>query len=97
VTLTVRLDDQDEFKLQQIVEAENAESQSALIRNWIDEKWNALQSTRTFVERRGGHPQHLLSAPADSSERASRKSKLAERFEQKAQARKTLKNEKSNG
>jgi hypothetical protein len=91
VTLTVRLDDQEEYKLQQIVEALNAESQSALIRNWIEEKWNALQSDLTFVERRGGHPQHLLSGPVDGSERAKRKSKLAERFEQKAQARKPSK------
>jgi hypothetical protein len=90
VTCIVRLDDQDEFKLQQIVEAENAASPSALIRKWIDEKWNALQSTRTFVERRGGPPQCLVPTPADSSERANRKSRLAERFEVKAQARKSL-------
>ncbi|MBP6745635.1 ribbon-helix-helix protein, CopG family [bacterium] len=87
MTLTVRLDDQEEYKLQQIVEALNAESQSALIRDWIEEKWSALQSDRTFVERRGGHPKHLLAGSAGGSERANRKSRLAERFEQKAQAR----------
>lgn len=93
MTLTVRLDDQEEYKLQQIVEALNAESQSALIRYWIEEKWSALQSDRSFVERRGGHPKHLLEGPADGSERANRKSRLAERFEQKAKAREPSKND----
>ncbi|MDZ4834064.1 MAG: hypothetical protein SGJ27_09835 [Candidatus Melainabacteria bacterium] len=87
MTLTVRLNEEDEFRLQQIVEAMNVGNQSDAIRQIIEEKWIALQTNRTFVERRGGHPHNLLAGNEDDSDRASRKSRLAAHLEQKAAAR----------
>jgi len=41
-------------------------------------RWLTLQAGRTLVERRGGHPQHLLQdAPPDLSERHNRKAAIA--------------------
>jgi hypothetical protein len=88
MTLTVRLDDDEERKLQQIVEALKADSQSVVIRELIEEKWNTLQAGQTFVERRGGHPLHLLKSDGNTSDRTNRKAKLAEHFADKAAARK---------
>ena len=88
MTLTVRLDDQEESRLQQIVEAMNAGSQSEAIRKMIEEKWTALQADQTFVERRGGHPENLLSGATDSSERQNRKKQLAKHFEERSAKRK---------
>ncbi len=88
MTLTVRLDDQDERRLQQIVEVMNVGNQSDAIRKLIEDKWLEIQTEQTFVERRGGHPLHLLNGPVDLSERQSRKAKLLEQVEKRAAARK---------
>jgi len=92
MTLTVRLDDQDERKLQEIVAAMNAENQSSAIRTLIEEKWQALQGQKTFLERRGGLPEHLLDGPTNLSSRSVRKAKIAAYFEEKAQRRRTSAN-----
>jgi hypothetical protein len=88
MTLTVRLDAQEEKWLQEIVEALKADSQSTVIRKMIEDKWNALQAERTFVERRGGHPVHLLGGQGDDSQRANRKAELASHYADRAAARK---------
>jgi len=94
MTLTVRLDDQDERKLQEIVAAMNAENQSSAIRALIEEKWLALQGQQTFLERRGGPPELFFSGAENLSERLGRKAALAEHYARRAEARKKPKNEK---
>ena len=47
---------------------------SELIRRLIAKRWLTLQAGKTLLERRGGHPEHLLKdAPTDLSERSNRK------------------------
>jgi hypothetical protein len=87
MTLTVRLDEQEEFRLQQIAELTNS-STSAIIRQLINEKWTSLGAQLTFVERRGGHPENLLDGRPDLSQRSVRKSALTEHMVKKAKSRK---------
>ncbi len=76
--LSVRLDEQTEQQLSDILAHEKTDK-SELIRRLIAERWLTLQAGKTLVERRGGHPQHLLQdAPADLSERQNRKAALSE-------------------
>ncbi|BAZ22290.1 hypothetical protein NIES4073_31720 [Kalymmatonema gypsitolerans NIES-4073] len=71
--LTVRLDEETERQLADILAHEKTDK-SELIRRLIAERWLNLQAGKTLVDRRGGHPQHLLQdAPPDLSERANRK------------------------
>ena len=75
--LTVRLDEETEARLADIL-AEEKIDQNELIRRLIHERWLALQPGKTIVERLGGHPKHLLQdAPPDLSERANRKKAIA--------------------
>jgi hypothetical protein len=78
MTLTVRLTQDDENKLEQIVQALHVEDRSGLIRSLIHEKWKSLQPSKTFVERRGGHPEILLHGKPNSSQRNIRARKRAE-------------------
>ncbi|NMG18630.1 hypothetical protein [Brasilonema bromeliae] len=76
--LTVRLDEETERQLADILAHEKTDK-SELIRRLIAERWLNLQAGRTLVDRRGGHPEHLLqNAPPDLSERANRKKAIAE-------------------
>ena len=88
MTLTVRLDSEDEKRLQQIVEALQASNQSDVIRQIIYEKWNSLRNDKTFVERRGGHPQNLIHSGESFSSRESRKAQIMKITEKKALDRK---------
>ena len=55
-----------------------------LIKRLVKERWLSLQPRRTIVERRGGHPEHLLeNAPPDLSERANRKKAIADYLKKK--------------
>ena len=75
--LTVRLDDQTEKYLADLVACEKTDK-SELIRRLIRERWLANQSGLTVVERLGGHPKHLLeNAPPNLSERSIRKQAIA--------------------
>ncbi len=77
--LTVRLDKETEQQLGDILAHEKDTNRSELIKRLIRERWLTLQAGRTLVERRGGHPQHLLQdAPPDLSERQNRKAAIAE-------------------
>ncbi len=77
--LTVRLDEETEQKLADLVAHEKDTNRSELVKRLIRERWLTLQAGRTLIERRGGHPQHLLQdAPADMSERSNRKAVIAE-------------------
>ncbi|YAF94306.1 MAG: hypothetical protein AB3A66_17055 [Nodularia sp. CChRGM 3473] len=76
--LSVRLDAETERQLADILAQEQTDK-SELIRRLIAERWLTLQAGKTLVERRGGHPQHLLQdAPKDLSERSHRKRAIAE-------------------
>jgi hypothetical protein len=64
--LNVRLDPETEQQLADILAHEKAVNHNDLLDS-------------TFVERRGGHPQHLLQgAPPNLSERATRKQAIAD-------------------
>ncbi|MES1023383.1 hypothetical protein ABN584_10830 [Gloeocapsa sp. BRSZ] len=77
--LTVRLDEETERQLRDILAREKDTNRSELIKRLIRDRWLTLQVGKTLVERRGGHPQHLLQdAPADLSERQNRKAAIAE-------------------
>ncbi|MGB3206713.1 MAG: hypothetical protein WBB28_17140 [Crinalium sp.] len=84
--LSVRLDEETEQQLADILSHEDTNNRSELIKRLIKERWLALQAGKTIVERRGGHPQHLLQdAPADLSERENRKSAIASYLQQRHQ------------
>lgn len=77
--LTVRLDAETERQLADILAHEKDNNRSELIKRLIRERWVTLQAGTTLVDRRGGHPQHLLQdAPPDLSERSNRKKAIAE-------------------
>ncbi len=81
--LTVRLDEETQRQLADILAHERTDK-SELIRRLIAERWLTLQADRTLVDRRGGHPQHLLQdAPSDLSERANRKKAISEYLKQR--------------
>ena len=88
--LNVRLSDEYESKLSQIL-ALTRMDKSQLTRKMIDEQWIALQAGKSFVERRGGHPKHLLNDSKVSSERTGRKATLANHFEERASRRQRAK------
>jgi metal-responsive CopG/Arc/MetJ family transcriptional regulator len=83
---TVNLDEETERHLSEILTHEEKADRSELIKRLIRERWLSLQSQKTIVERRGGHPQHLLEdAPEDLSERSKRKQVIAELMSKKQQ------------
>jgi hypothetical protein len=86
MTLTVKLADQEQSRLEAIATAMNA-NQSDAIRALINEKFEALQAGKTFVERRGGHPKYLLEGTPNSSDRDVRKAVIAAHLEAKAKRR----------
>lgn len=89
--LNVRLSDEDELKLAQILATAKTQSKSDLIKRMINDQWVALQAGLTFVERRGGHPEHLLTGSGTNSSRASRKGILSKHYASKAARRRKLK------
>jgi hypothetical protein len=87
MTLTVKLADQEQHRLEIIAIALKAGNQSDVVRTLINEKFETLQADKTLVERRGGHPQHLLQGEMPLSERERRKSFIAEKMAVKAAKR----------
>ncbi|MGB8699738.1 MAG: hypothetical protein WCD18_10010 [Thermosynechococcaceae cyanobacterium] len=82
--LTVRLDLETEQQLAEILAHETDINRSELVKRLIRERWLALNLDRTLVERRGGHPQHLLQdVPPDLSERVTRKQAIADYLKQR--------------
>jgi hypothetical protein len=74
---TIELDPETAAYLTEIAERENM-APEVLIKQLLYQRWVDLQTGKTLVERRGGHPQHLLEdAPPDLSERANRKQAIA--------------------
>jgi len=84
--LNVRLGDEDERKLTQLLAVTRAD-RSTLVRKLINDQWVALQAGKSFVERRGGHPVNLLQSGDSNSQRDARKKGLSQHYEQRAGAR----------
>jgi len=87
MTLIIKLADQEQRRLEVIAIALKAENQSDVVRTLINEKFEKLQADKTLVERRGGHPQHLLQGSIVLSESKDRKSFIAKKMESKTAKR----------
>ncbi|GAB4292050.1 MAG: hypothetical protein Fur0025_27510 [Oscillatoriaceae cyanobacterium] len=82
--LSIELDQETEAYLVEILGKEKTTSDE-LIKRLLKERWLSLQPRLTIVERRGGHPEHLLEdAPPDLSERANRKKAIANYLQTKS-------------
>ncbi len=75
--LNVNLDEEAERYLLDLVAAEKTTS-SELIKRLLHSRWQSLQPRKTFLERRGGSPTHLLNGSSDLSERDVRKQAIAD-------------------
>jgi len=82
--LNINLDEESEHYLRDILSTEKTTS-SELIKRLLRTQWLALQSPKTFLERREEPPQQLLQGPADLSDRDVRKQKIADYLRQKQQ------------
>jgi hypothetical protein len=89
MTLTVKLLQQEQMRLEALIVAMQVGTQSDAIRALINEKFEALQVEKTLAERRGGHPQHLLQGDANLSDRETRKSAVARKVASKAARRRS--------
>lgn len=75
--LPINLDRETESYLAEIIAKENITSEE-LLKQLIYQRWQALQPRQTLLERRGGHPKHLLQdASPDLSLRENRKTIVA--------------------
>lgn len=76
--LSIELDKETEAYLIEILSKEKTTSDE-LLKRLIYKHWLSLQPSQTIVERRGGHPEHLLQdAPPNLSVRENRKRAIAE-------------------
>jgi hypothetical protein len=83
--LSINLDKETESYLAEIISKENITSEE-LLKQLIYQHWQTLQPRQTLVERRGGHPKHLLQdAQADLSLRESRKNIVANHIKNRHQ------------
>lgn len=87
MTLTVKLADQEQRRLEVIIAALHCANQSDAVRALINEKFEALQADKTLLERRGGHPKYLLNGNTDLSERVNRKSAVSKKLAAKSAKR----------
>ena len=78
--LTIKLDEETEARLADILAHEKTDK-SELLRRLIHERWIALQSGKqTVLERLGGPPKYLFDGPPNLSERKTRKRTIAKRM-----------------
>lgn len=80
--LTITLTDEAEKYLVEILAQEKITS-GELLQRMLHRHWQDLQPRKTFLERRGGHPQHLLNGSGNLSDRDVRKKNIAEHIEQR--------------
>jgi len=81
--LNLHLNPETESYLAEILQQEKT-TPDELIQMLIRQRWLRLQSNRTLVERRGGHPEHLLQdASPNLSERENRKQAIADHLMQR--------------
>ncbi|WP_299402135.1 hypothetical protein [Acaryochloris sp. IP29b_bin.148] len=82
--LTVRLNEETEQQLAELLAHEKDANRSELIKRLIRERWLSLQLGKTVAERRGGHPKYpLTDAPPDRSERENRKQAIANHLQKR--------------
>jgi hypothetical protein len=79
--LNLNLDEDVEHYLFKIVAAEQTSS-SELIKQLLRTRWLALKTPRSFLERHGESPQHLLDGAADLSDLDLRKQRIADYLQQ---------------
>jgi hypothetical protein len=76
--LNVKLDPETEAYLLEIADQEQTPP-DVLLKALIHQRWVSLHPPKTIVERRGGHPEHLLQdASPNLSERMYRKQAIAD-------------------
>lgn len=76
--LSINLDPETEKYLLEITLKENISSEE-ILKKLIHQHWQTLTPRKTLLERRGGHPQHLLqNAPSNLSLRENRKKVISE-------------------
>jgi hypothetical protein len=83
--LNIKLDEEAEQYLLDILSAEKTSS-SELIKRLLRTQWLAVQSSKTFLERRGESPKHLLNEPDNLSDRDVRKQKIDDYLKHRHQA-----------
>jgi len=83
--LNINLDEESEYYLLDILSAEKITS-GELVKRLLRVQWLALQSSKTFLERRGESPQHLLKGPADLSDRGVRNQRIGDYLRHRHQA-----------
>lgn len=87
-TISAKFSDDDHEKLNQICESLQIDKSEALRRS-VQQAWLALQLGRTFLERAGGHPKHLLNADKPAgSDKASRRKEISKYLEEKLEKQK---------
>jgi hypothetical protein len=87
MTLTVKLADVEQSRLEVIIAVLHSENQSEAVRTLINEKFETLRADKTLFERRGGHPKYLLNGVSNLSDRKNRKSVIEQGFAAKATRR----------
>lgn len=85
--LNVRLNEEEERKLGQVLSSMKVSNKSELVKRLINDQWIALQAGKTFFERRGEHPKYLLSETVNESDRQSRKDTIAKHYDERAERR----------
>lgn len=85
--VSVRLNPEEDGQLKEIMSHTGALEKSKVIKQLIHERWLVLQTGKTFLERRGGHPTYLLAGPKNLSSRATRKKLIADHLERRARKR----------
>jgi len=79
--LTVRLDNDTERCLQELLVA-TGQDKSSLIRQLIRDRWQQRQPAPSITEQLGGHPDPFLDTlPAGSAERQQRRRLLTEQLQ----------------
>ena len=78
--LTIALNDEAEKCLVEILSTEKTTSKE-LIHRLLHQYWQNLQPQTTFLERRGGHPKHLLNGSDDLSDRDVRQQLITEHLQ----------------
>lgn len=89
MTLTVKLDNQDRDRLEVLKAFMKVSNQSEAVRKLINDRFTELQAGKTLMERRSGHPQHLMPGGAGLSERANRKTAVAKHIAAKIAQRRS--------
>jgi hypothetical protein len=85
--VNVRLTPEEESKLEEIMARSSFTKKSELIKHLINVRWLSLQPGKTFLERRGGSPVHLLSGPSNLSSKAERKRRITKHLRERARKR----------